>query len=296
MEVEERKESIFYCPGALATLANEHAIPDLKRFLATLQVWNKELPPLYLLCTVAVEHQIKGLYKGEINISTELEPYKGLSRQQMEHLPSKKGYPNLFYDFTAEKTVLLSWALTHMTIKKKGQGVLFCDSDIFWLAPLPTIPQTATLAISAHGIRLNDEAKYGIYNAGFFWTKDPNIPILWRKAIKTSRFFEQAAIEDLVKLNPTTVHIFGQECNYGWWRLLQAPVLVQEKKKEWTLFRSTEHSGILVSGIPLVCIHTHFDEKNDLLTITFNEFIIEKLKILNSQPKVKPLLQIINKR
>ena len=206
MEVEERKESIFYCPGALATLANEHAVPDLKRFLATLQVWNKELPPLYLLCTVAVEQQIKGLYKGEINISTELEPYKGLSRQQMEHLPSKKGYPNLFYDFTAEKTILLSWALKHMSIEKKEQGVLFCDSDIFWLAPLPTIPVTASLGVSAHGIRPNDEAKYGIYNAGFFWTKDLTIPERWRKAIKTSRFFEQAAIEDLVNHNKTTVH------------------------------------------------------------------------------------------
>ena len=293
MEVEERKESIFYCPGALATLANEHAVPDLKRFLKTLELWNKELPPLYLLCTLAVEQQIKGLYKGEINISTELEPYKGLSRQQMEHLPSKKGYPNLFYDFTAEKTILLSWALNHMSIEKRKQGVLFCDSDIFWLAPLPTIPQTATLAISAHGIRPNDEAKYGIYNAGFFWTKDPTIPERWRKAIKTSRFFEQAAIEDLVV---NTTHKFGQECNYGWWRLFQSPVLAEEKKKEWTFFRSTEHSGILVNGIPLVCIHTHFDEKNDLLTITFNQFIITKLKVLNSQPKVKQLLQIINKK
>jgi hypothetical protein len=290
--MEERKESIFYCPGALATLANEHAVPDLKRFLASLQLWNNDLPPLFLLCTIAVEQQIKGLYKGELNVSTDLEPYKGLSRQQMEHLPSKKGYPNLFYDFTAEKTALLSWALSH---EKNKQGVLFCDSDIFWLAPLPSIPQTATLAVSAHGIRSKDEAKFGIYNAGFFWTKDPVIPIRWRDAIKTSRFFEQAAIEELVTHNKTTTHIFGQECNYGWWRLFQAPVMAEEKKKEWTIFRSTEHSGILVNGTPLICIHTHFDEKNDLLTKKFNEFLITKLKILKNQPKVKQLLQIINK-
>jgi hypothetical protein len=287
--MEERKESIFYCPGALATLANENALPDLKRFLNTLQVWNKELPPLYLLCTVAVEQQIKGLYKGEFIISTDLEPYEGLSRQQMEHLPSKKGYPNLFYDFTAEKTTLMSWALSH---EKNKQGILFCDSDIFWLAPLPRIPVTATLGVSAHGIRSKDEAKFGIYNAGFFWTKDPTIPDQWREAIKTSRFFEQAAIEDLVKLHPT--HIFGQECNYGWWRLFQAPVLAEEKKKEWTIFRSTEHSGILINGTPLVCIHTHFDERDDLLTITFNQFINAKLKILKNQPKVKQLIQIMN--
>ena len=293
MDVKERKESIFYCPGALATLANEHAVPDLKRFLASLQVWNKELPPIYLLCTVAVEQQIKGLYKGQLEISTDLEIYSKLSRREMEHLPSKKEYPNLFYDFTTEKTSLMSWALSH---EKKKQGVLFCDSDIFWLAPLPTIPVTATLAVSAHGIRPHDEAKFGIYNAGFFWTNDPNIPDLWRRFTKTSRFFEQAAIEELVKHNTYNTYIFGQECNYGWWRLFQAPILAQEKKKEWTLFRSTDHSGILVAGKPLVCIHTHFDERNDLLTITFNQFITEKLKILNSQSKVKQLLQIINKK
>jgi hypothetical protein len=222
-----------------------------------------------------------------------LEKYEKLSRQEMEHLPSKQ-YPNLWYDFMAEKTTLLSWALEELPNEKKKQGVLLCDSDIFWLAPLPSIPVTATLAISAHGIRPHDEAKYGIYNAGFFWTNDSNVPFLWRKAIKTSRFFEQAAIEDLVTHN-TSTHIFGQECNYGWWRLFQSPILAEEKKKEWTIFRSTEHCGILVGGKPLICIHTHFDERDDLLTITFNQFITTKLKILISQPKIKQLLQIINK-
>jgi hypothetical protein len=298
MDFSEREESIFYTPGALATLANENALGDLKRFLSSLQLWNTVLPPLYLLCTKAVEFRLNSLkvetgYKGEIHVSTDLETHANFSRRDMEQLPSRRGYPNLFYDFTAKKTELVSWALESQ--KGQNNGVLFCDSDIFWLAPLPTIPSKATMAVSPHRIRPFDEAKFGTYNAGFFWTNDPEIPILWKNAIKTSRFFEQACIEDLVDQFQENTYIFGSECNYGWWRMFQAPVSAEEKQKEWSFFRSTSHSGILVNRVPLVCIHTHFDEKNDRPTMNFNEYVIEKLKILGNskQIKVKQILKMI---
>ena len=171
--------------------------------------------------------------------------------------------------------------------------MLACDADLFWLGPLPEIPTMKTLALSPHFIRKGDETRYGIYNGGLLWTNNPNIPDLWFEACKTSTFFEQKAIEDLATQCPKDqLHVWPESVNYGWWRMYQSPLPSNKKQTEWTIFRSQQHSGILVQGKPLLCVHTHWIT-TDPTTHTFNQWVASKLKLLAKQPKVASLLHIL---
>jgi hypothetical protein len=288
--------SILFEPGAICTLANEHALRDLELFLKTLSLWNEKPPPIYLYCTKLVADALPGFkYAGKIHTKQLLQPYEGLSRATMEKSESKKGYPNLFYDFTLEKCALLEWALKSLSTGNKQRGVLFCDADLVWLGPVPKIPAGKQLALSHHCIRKADELKYGIYNAGCLWTNDPEMPSKWLEESKTSRFFEQAALEDLVlQYKDNQLYKFGQEVNYGWWRMFQSDDTPQEKQVDWTIKRDPQqaHSGLLVQGVPLVCIHTHF-KTEDYVTNLFNTYVKTKLQILKSQEKVKQILKWI---
>lgn len=286
--------SILFEPAALCTLANEFAIKDLEYFFFSLALWNVKPPTVYLYCTKAVEEIISNFkYPGKIILSNALELYKGMDRAYMEKAESRRRLPNLFYDFTMEKCKLMEWALKSLKYEEQSKGVLFCDADILWLGPLPKIPVGKTLALSQHMIRKHDELKYGTYNAGFLWMNDLTLPTIWEEKSKTSRFFEQAALEDLEdSLDEAKVYKFGPEYNYGWWRMYQSDQSFQEKQNEWTIKRSYEHAGILLNQTPLSCIHTHIQTK-DIITNEFNKFVLSKLAILKSQSKVRALLNKI---
>jgi hypothetical protein len=286
------EHSILFKPAAIATLANENALDDLHLFFKTLELWNPVPPPVYLLCTESVKLWSRGKYQGSLHTCTKLEAYRSLSRREMEVMPSKKGLPNLFYDFTQEKCDLMDWALSSIDKTDEARGVLFCDADIFWLGPLPQIPEGYSLALSRHGIRDHDEAKFGKYNAGFLWTNMHEIPSLWREACKTSRFFEQAALETLAER--TNIYEFGSNINYGWWRMYQGTLSAEKKKAEWTIKRDPKegHSGLCLQGEPVLCIHTHW-KTDDFITREFNTWIRTKLALLKSQKRVAHLLRLV---
>jgi hypothetical protein len=214
----------------------------------------------------------------------------------MEHSPSRDGHPNLFYDFTLEKITLLKWALSSLSAEECSQGVLFCDADIFWFSKPPTIPAGKTLAVSPHMIRRADEMRYGHYNAGFLWTNSFAHLQAWREATRTSHFFEQASIETVVQsLPPDVIHFFGPEVNYGWWRMYQSAESPTERQQQWSIRRTetNEHSPLFVNGRPLCCVHTHFTTM-DPITQKFNEFLLQKMKLLKQNKHIRALQKILS--
>lgn len=297
--MNQNDQSILFHPTAIATLCNERAIDELRLFCNSLQIWTESPPPIYLLCSSEVQKQVQRDtlgYTGTIHTNVGLDNYAKLSREEMERRPSRKGLSNLFHDFTQEKCELMQWALGSLSIDEQPRGVLFCDADLIWFGPLPLIPKGPTLALSPHMIRKDDEAKYGEYNAGFLWTNDLKMPSAWRAACRSSRFFEQAALEDLADtLSDEQVFTFPIQCNYGWWRMLQSDKTAQEQQAEWTLAKQPNEadSGIYVCGHPLVCIHTHL-VTNDLSTRQFNMFVKKHLEIVkNKKPKAFMLYLLI---
>lgn len=273
---------------ALATLANKNALNDLKVFFFSLELWNDTLPNIYVFCDSDVEEYLKtNPYKGKLVYKNVLNQYNGLNREKMELLPGKK-FKTLFHDFVVEKTHLMDWVF------ETEEAVLFCDADICFMGPLLPIHTDYKLGVSRHNIRIYDEQKYGIYNAGYLYAADKTIPEIWRELSKTSHFFEQACIEDLVKEFCDSYFVFPNTVNYGWWRLLQGRESIETLKTKWTIKREPNTCGILVEGVPLSSIHTHWDT-TDKATNNFNTYILEFLEKLKSVDKTKKLLLKIRK-
>jgi hypothetical protein len=265
-------------PSAIATLATGTVKADLQLFLFSLGLWNKA-PTVYLICDKEIAEAIPTMgYSGKIYVKQGLDRYTGLNRQQMEKTPD--GTANLWVNFMLEKATLLEWAL------ESAPDVLFCDSDICFTAPLFEIPEDAKLAVSRHEIRPQDEARFGAFNGGMIWVTSKAQVALWRSATTTSRFFEQASIEDLVAADPGA-YMIPRQNNYGWWRLFQGVKPPHELAAEWS-----SSTCIKVAGQPLGSIHTHFGEVRDAATMQFNKWVLSNLA-LDKRPKAKELLTFI---
>ena len=263
----------------IATLANKNALTDLKIFLFSLQLYNDVLPKVYVYCDSFIENyiQTKKPYKGEIYTKNALEQYVMYTRKEMEHMPGNE-FRSKWEDFMCEKMNLLDWA--HETSEK----VLMCDADICFLGTLPKIPEHIQLGLSPHVIREADEEKFGKYNGGFVFSASKDIANIWRKATHTSRYFEQAALEDLTQVFVT--YEFPIQNNYGWWRLLQGKESIESIKLKWSMNRI--RGGLMVDGEPLLSVHTHWSS-NDSATKYFNSFLLHYLSLLKSIKKIKEL-------
>ena len=267
---------------AIGTLANKNALYDLKVLLFTLQLWNKELPKVYLYCDSFIEEYLtkNKLYSGELYLKKGLETYTNYDRLKMENLPGIE-FSTLFGDFVCEKMNLLNW------IFETEKSVLFCDADICFLGPLPQVDETKKLVLSRHMIRNIDEKRYGIYNAGFLYMSDSSIPNKWKNYTYRSKFFEQLSMEDLANEFRDSLDEFSVQNNYGWWRLFQGEESVSTLQSRWGIKRTGETSGVSVEDKPLLSIHTHW-KTSDQITSLFNQFILSYLeKLKSSTPKIK---------
>ena len=279
---------------SIATLVNEFAIDDLKVLLFTLELWNAKPPTVYIFSDSKSAPLIKAIkYGGSVIIKEDaLNAYTGLNRRAMEGRRDIRG-KSAFAEFTEEKTVLMEWALA---ASSGSNGVLFCDADICHLGPLPDIPDGTELALSPHMIRKSDTDRYGIYNAGFLWFNRQEVAVKWRELCATSRFFEQACLEELAV--EYKLYEFPVQVNYGWWRLWQGSQAPANLQAEWGIHRAENTCGISIrSGssekLPLLSIHTHWAEKSDRATYEFNMWVLGQLRKLVSVKKTATLVRFL---
>lgn len=261
----------------VATFANKSSQKDLEIFLYSLNLWNNSLK-VYIFCDTEIQEWLHTQkYTFPILTNLALDKYTTLSRKEMEHTKGTH-YQTMWGDLMGEKMNLLDWVF------KEEKYVFLLDSDICFTGPLPEIPPGTQLALSPHYINLRSTIRFGKYNGGFLYTSNPNLPQQWREATKRSRYFEQAALEELAILYKTNLHEFPLQVNYGWWRMFQADEYPEDQQKAFSIFRGdTASSGIRVHGLPLASVHTHFHEKNDQSTKAFNEFIVRLLKLCGTR-------------
>lgn len=258
-------------------ITGAQAAKEFQTLLYTLDLWhpgadvfvNTDDPTATLLASAQKT-------KARLHIQKGLNAYTGLSRSDMEAM-SGHVYATRFHDYTMEKAVAIEAAFAAKPEEAAREGVWFLDVDITLLASLPTAfvrenPQ-ACLGVSPHMIRPADEARFGHYNAGFMWFRDPSILAVWRRATHTSRFFEQASIEDMVEhvrntVGDTGIVTFPAQDNFGWWRYLQSPDAPPVHEGRLSFFRSPTSCGLTYGGQTLRSVHTHWSE-----TSPFNTWI-----------------------
>ena len=303
-------------PSILATLATKDAIGDLTILLSTVQLWSLEAtkgsleatkgspaapPTVYVFGDDAVcEYLRTSPFAPYVRTNNTLAPYTRYTRKEMEILPGKRSF-SLWQDFMMEKITLLEWVFQSDPAGAVSNGVLFCDADICFLGPLPQIPSSVSVALSPHAIRKSDEARFGQYNGGFLWLREPAYLEVWREACASSRYFEQAALEDvaaaaLASQGSNALYEFPITQNYGWWRLFQGEQPAKVVKQAWTMHteKAPWSAGILITGSPLGSIHTHWYETRDAATVTYNTWVYDWLRRLAPiHPPAKALLDIL---
>ena len=277
---------------AVCTLATEESWKDLKIFLFTLNLFNEPTQiTVYILCDDFIEKHVKETkyYTGKIVTNPVLQKYMPVNRQQMERTQGNT-YKTKWEDFMMEKATVMS-----MPFEANISSVFFSDSDMCFMGPLPQPPVNTTLALCPHMINQRSQTLYGKYNAGFLWTSNKDVPAQWRQASHTSRYYDQAALEDLAKTHSETLHEFPSQVNYGWWRMFQAPESPPSLQAKWTIFRNspTLTSGINVDNKPLLSIHTHLFQLTDINMGAFNRFVIDKLKILKKHQPAATFLKFL---
>jgi len=276
----------------IGLIVTGRALQDFCVFLKTLQVWHPDAT-LYIFTDTATAPAIRELpfELCTVHIKECLDKYKGLTRQTMEATPGTI-YKTLWTDFMYEKVNVIEWMLGEKEEDKEKEA-WFLDADIAFLAPLPSIPSTATVALSPHYIRPRDEALYGRYNGGFLWIRSKALLEVWRVAGHTARFYEQSALEEVAKEAGASLHTFPIQVNFGWWRMIQStesPLVIQSK---FSLFRQEEGTGIRYDGHILQSIHTHwYDTTGD--PAYFNQWIRAYCEKFRRHPPIQKFLNSIN--
>lgn len=276
---------------SVVTLATGKSIQDLKVLLSTLETWYGTSPPSVYLYTDDASVASLPTYKGKLHIQTALNEYTGLNRQQMENIAGLT-YKTKWTDFMCEKINAMRWAFGEAN--HGPEGLWFLDADICLFNKLPPMPVTTDLALAPHYIRSGDEAKYGRYNGGFLWMRDPQFLEIWAESTHTSRFFEQAALES-VAATARSLYEFPIQSNFGWWRMFQSERTTETMVREFGFRRGGEGIGLTFQGHPLASVHTHFFEKNDPYTIEFNKFLLALLEKLGKYPPANEFLRVLRK-
>ena len=271
----------------------KQSIKELCLSIKTLDLWNKDIT--VYIATDSISYPLISHLITErpypTHIITSLDKYSGLTRSVMERMPGIS-YKCLFTDYTFEKTNIINYAFKN----ESDTGIWFMDADIIHFGPLPEIPDSANIALSPHYIKDEDCNKFGIYNAGFLWIKNPEYLNIWRLAGHTSKFFEQFALNTVAESAKikNELYEFGDNINFGWWRMFQASESSDVIKKRFSIFRHSNTSGINYNGKYLASIHTHLNDQ--ILSISqFNKWILLFLsdRLAKHHPPAYKLLQLI---
>jgi hypothetical protein len=246
-------------PSSFATICTSNCAFELTGLLLSLSVYHPN-ETIYILSDTKTKDIIDNITpKPKLNMIwyVELDKYDGMNRQIMEK-------NNLWSDFQMSKAIIIKKGL------EKENDILFLDCDIIITNVIDDIDNTKDLGVSPQFIKKVILDKYGVYNGGVLWTKHKQIPDDWIEFTKTSRFFDQASIEDLVK--KYTYFEFGENYNLQSWRFIHADGGPEEII---SYISSKNNDTIYYKNKPLKFIHTHFLE--DIFKI-FNNILIKHLQ------------------
>lgn len=192
-------------------------------------------------------------------IKVELDKYDGLNRSQMEK-------QNVWSDFQMVKANVISYAL------ENEKDTLFLDSDILILDEI-FIDETKELGLSPQFIKDKNVQEVGYYNGGVLWTNQKELPGKWIFYTKTSRYYDQASLEDLAKIY--SFFEFGENYNLQTWRF----IIGKEDTQKIISYLNIRDNKIYYKKNKLKFIHTHFNLPNFRQINNFFIQIMSKAKL-----------------
>ena len=102
-------------------------------------------------------------------------------------------HQRIWDEFQMQKANIIKMAL------EMSNDTLFLDSDIIFFNSINCIDKSKDIALSPHYVKKSNTDEVGYYNGGCLWVKNKNVPDDWIEFTKTSRYHDQASLEDLAK-------------------------------------------------------------------------------------------------
>jgi len=243
-------------PSSFSSICTSNCAFELIGLLLSLSVYHPN-EKMFILCDTKTKEIIDNMTpqpKLQIKWFVELDKYDGMNRKIME----QKG---IWSQFQMAKANIIEYALQNVS------DTLFLDSDIILTDCIDDIDMTKEIGVSPQFITQEHIDKTGYYNGGMLWTKHVNVANDWIRFTKSSRYFDQASIEDLAK--KYSYFEFDDNYNLQCWRLL----LSQESPQQ-IANHITSTDKLYYKNKPLKFVHTHF---LDTRFQQFNNLIIKHL-------------------
>lgn len=215
---------------------------------------------------------IKSHLRLQLFLNVTLDKYSNKNRSIMVN-------EGIWDEFQMQKANVIKYAL------ENEKDTMFLDSDIVFFNPINVIDKSKELGVSPHYIKKSNTDEVGYYNGGCLWTKNKNVPNDWIEFTKTSRYHDQASIEDLTK--KYSFQEFGKEVNFMPWR-----IIVGDNPKEVINSININNNQLNIGDKPLVFLHTHFHDQRFL---EINNIFINALRKLKRYKELLIIDRIINK-
>lgn len=202
-----------------------------------------------------------------------LDKYDNKNRHQMVN-------ERIWDEFQMQKANVIKMAL------EMSNDTLFLDSDIIFFNSINCIDKSKDIGLSPHYLKKSNTDEVGYYNGGCLWVKNKNVPSDWIEFTKTSRYHDQASLEDLVKIY--TYQEFGEEINVMPWRLL-----LSDNPEQIINNINITNNELYYKNKPLIFIHTHFLDNRFK---QFNSLIINALEKLKKYRELAIINRIIHNK
>lgn len=226
-------------PSSFCTICTNACGRELFGFLLTLSLHHKDVP-VFVTCdseTKAYIDECTPQPRLRITWNVSLDQYSNKTRYQMEQ-------EKIWSDFQMEKANAIGDALT------VHPDTLFIDCDTFILDRM-FVDDTKQLGVSPQFIDDENVEKSGYYNGGMLWTNQRDLPNRWKEFTKTSRYYDQASIENLVKVYDTFE--FDDSYNVHTWRFVVG-------KEDYTPMLRARDGKIYFGDRPVKFLHAHFNK------------------------------------
>ena len=176
---------------------------ELLCLLLTLSLYHKD-EIIYILCDKETKEFIKNISptpKLKIKWYPTLTRYSLLKRKDMEKM-------GIWCDFQLNKMDIIKHAI-------ESQGdTLFLDSDMIILDEINDIDIDKELGLSPQFLKKSIMEEKGYYSGGMVWCKNIKIIEDWDFFTSNSRFYDQAALDDVFEVNKDKTFMFGDNYNF----------------------------------------------------------------------------------
>ena len=262
-------------PNSFCFICTHNSCFELIGMLLSLSIYHKNAKVYGLIDTqtrTALNNMTPNI-RLSLDLRVTLDKYSNKNRIQMVN-------EKIWDEFQMHKAEVIRLALVN------SKDTLFLDSDILFLAPINCIDKTKELALSPHYVKKSNTDEVGYFNGGCIWTKNKNVPNDWVEFTKTSRYHDQASLEDLARKYPN--QLFGEEINFMPWR-----VLLANNPQEVINNININGNTINYKTKPVIFLHTHF---LDPRFAQINTMFINALKKLKKYKELMIIERIIKNK